>query len=335
MGTGRATAFCLALALTACAPVMQGALMTDGPPPPPAIEETWIRSFDGARLGLHRHAPASDAQGDVAVVAVHGMNDHSGAFRAAGAFWAREGAVVYAYDQRGFGRSPEPGLWPEPDLMRRDLAVVVRLVKEAHPDRRVVVVGESMGAAVAVTAFASDDPPDADALVLSAPGFRGWGALPWLYRVSLWTSARVRPGWIVTPPRGVRITPTDNREKLIEMWNDPLVLKKTRIDAVHGVVGLMEEANDALGGLPGEVPVLVLYGGRDEVIPADGVERAMRRAPAHVRSAFYPEGYHLLLNDRAAERVWRDILAFAQDPQGALPSGSGPLPWTGGRSTAD
>jgi acylglycerol lipase len=316
----------------------------------PQIADGWFTSFDGARLGLThwpaRKLPASPcraatpaemvcassatpvaANPEVVIIALHGMNDYAGAFRAAGEWWAEQGAAVYAYDQRGFGRSPQPGVWPETGLLPRDLKAIVAAARRKHPDARIAVVGESMGAAVAAVAFASDNPPDADAVILSGPGFRGWSALPPLYSASLWASAHIRPDWKVVPPKGIIITPTDNRRKQVEMWYDPYVLKETRIDSVYGVVSVMDEASKALKRLPDSLPVLLLYGARDQVIPEDAVRQATQGLPAHIRSAWYADGYHMLMNDLQARQVWADVLAFARQPAGDLPSGSPELPW--------
>jgi alpha-beta hydrolase superfamily lysophospholipase len=211
--------------------------------------------------------------------------------------------------------------------MREDLRTAVAVARWLHPEARIAVVGESMGASVAITAFASDRPPTADVLVMSGPGLRGWGTLPWFYSVSLWTSAHVRPGWLVRPPRGVQITPTDNTDKLIEMWNDPHVLKTTRIDSVYGVVSIMEEADRKVADLPPDIPALFLYGAKDEVIPEAGVRRAAARLPGHVVTAYYENGYHMLMNDLQAETVWRDVLTFAATPEAPLASASPALPW--------
>ncbi len=318
----------LAAALAACAPVKQGALTLDTPFES-GFSEGWFTSFDGAQLGLSAWLPeAPPAQGpEIVIIGVHGMNDYAAQFNEAGEWWAAQGATVYAYDQRGFGRSPRSGVWPEPELLRQDMRTAVDVARQRHPDARIVVVGVSMGGAAAITAFASGDPPKADALVLSGPGLRGWGALPWHYSASLWASSHVRPGWIVRPPRGVRIVATDNNEKLIAMWNDPLVQKTNRIDSVYGVVSLMEAADRVIGRLPEDVPILALYGAKDEVIPAAGVARAARRMPAHVRTAYYENGYHMLLNDLQAERVWGDVLEFAARPWTPLPSGAPVWPW--------
>ena len=131
---------------------------------------------------------------------------------------------------------------------------------------------------------------EADALILSGPGFRGWGALPWFYSASLWVSSHVRPDWIVVPPEGVRIVATDNNRKLREMWFDPLVQKSNRIDSVFGVVSIMEEADQKIASLPDSVPTLMLYGAKDEMIPAEGVQRATAKMPPHVRTAYYVNG---------------------------------------------
>jgi alpha-beta hydrolase superfamily lysophospholipase len=334
---GSVLAACFMLLAAACAPLQQGALQYDGKPAV-GFSDNWFTSFDGARLGLDvwqaqkpaeadAFGPYADETKETVIVAVHGMNDYAGAFKAAGAWWADQGVTVYAYDQRGFGRSPRSGIWPAHNVMRNDLKTAVKAARELHPDARIAVVGESMGASVAITAFADDDPPDADMLILSGPGLRGWGALPWIYSVSLWTSAHVRPDWVVVPPKGVRITPTDNNDKLREMWFDPLVQKRNRIDSVYGVVSIMEEADAKIARLPRKVPTLLLYGARDEVIPPNGVERAAKKLPRHVKTAYYAKGYHMLMNDLQAPTIWGDILGFIDDPSAPLPSSSPPLPW--------
>jgi alpha-beta hydrolase superfamily lysophospholipase len=123
----------LGLVASACAPFQQVALKYDRQPQP-GFSEHWFTSFDGARLGLDTYLPHGSGAGpcdagrginlaaedsaceaaeqvyganpDVVIIAVHGMNDYAGAFHAAGAWWSAHGAIVYAYDQHGFGRSP-------------------------------------------------------------------------------------------------------------------------------------------------------------------------------------------------------------------------------------
>ncbi len=284
-------------------------------------------SFDGAELGLSVW-PAEGGAPEIVIVGVHGMNDYANAFHMAAPYWAERGVTTYAYDQRGFGRSPGRGIWPREDLMREDLRTAVEVARQRHRDARIAVVGISMGGSVAMTAFASERPPQADALILSGPGLRGWGALPVLYRFSLWTTVHVRPGWIVTPPRRfVKIMPSDNIEMLQRASRDRLRLGENRIDQVHGVVSLMEHAHDRAPHLPESLPTLLSYGANDIVIPSAAMARTAGTLPGHVRSVYYEDGYHMLLRDLQAETVFADYLAFLREPTAPPPSGAGPLPW--------
>ena len=269
---------------------------------------------DGARLGLTVWPAKGVATPELVVVGVHGMNDYANAFHMAAPYWAENGVTTYAYDQRGFGRSPGRGIWPEEELMREDL--------------RTAVVGISMGGSVAMSAFGSDRPPAADRLIASGPGLRGWGAMNPLYKASLWVSTRTRPGWIVRPPRRlVKIEPSDNIEMLQRTWSDPLMMPFNRIDQVYGVVSLMETAHVRAGRLPDSLPTLLSYGANDLVIPPTGVKRTAKSLPGGVRTVYYPNGYLMLLRDLQAETVQADYLAFMRDPSSPLPSGGSEWPW--------
>ena len=103
-----------------------------------------------------------------------------------------------------------------------------------------------------------------------------------------------------------------------------MVIKETRIDAIHGLVDLMDAALAAASDL--ELPALLLYGEKDEVVPEDPTLRLWQSLPAAARGqqrrALYGNGYHMLLRDLQAEVVWRDIAGWIADPAAPLPSGA-------------
>lgn len=315
-----------ALALSACSPLM---VQQAGQPPlgfsGPRIEADGFVSFDGARLGLARWLPR-DRDPWAVIVALHGMNDYSNAFHVAGPWWAEQGVATYAYDQRGFGRSPDRGVWGGQDLMDEDLRTMVALVRARHPTAAVFVAGESMGGAVAIETFASERPPAADGLVLLSPAVWGWREQPLPNKLALWMAARFTGTKVYTPPRWLteRIQPTDNRAELIAMGRDPLMVWGARSDTLYGLVTLMDRALNAIGEV--HVPVFYLYGAHDEIIPKEAAFTAASRLKPTDRSAYYPQGWHLLTRDHAGPRVWADVLAFLRDPAGPLPSGPPPIP---------
>ena len=324
-GVFRALILSVALGVAACTPLVT---QQAGQPPTgftgASLQPDAVVSFDGARLGLSRW----DAPGEprAVIVAVHGMNDYGNAFNLAAPAWAQAGATTYAYDQRGFGRSPGRGVWAGEDLMVEDLRTVAALVRARHPGVPLAIVGESMGGAVAVQAFASDRPPTADRLVLLSPAVWGWKAQPLPNKTLLWFAANFTGDRIYTPPRWLtsKVKATDNREELMAMGRDPLMVWGARSDTLYGLVELMDRAAVSVAKAPPRT--LYLYGANDQIIPARAQLRAAARAPGHVRTAYYQAGWHLLTRDLQRDRVIADVAAFIANPDGTLPSGAPPIP---------
>lgn len=316
----------LALTLSACAAPMVQAPLT---PPPgfagPRIEDRAFVVRDGARLPYMLWSPTGAPR--AVVVALHGMNDSAAAFRLAGPWWAEQGVETWSYDQRGFGRAPGRGVWAGEAAMTDDLRDVVAMVRTARPGVPLIVVGESMGGAVAVAAFSSDRPPDADRVILLAPAVWGWSAQGPLNAAGLWVAARAMGGRAVGTPDFVvrRILASDNMIELIRNGRDPSSIVETRFDTLSGLVDLMETASLRLGAV--SRPTLLMYGADDQVITKGPMRRALEQADdtPNLRTAWYPDGRHLLNRDLDAEVVYRDALTFMLDPEAPLPSRPGPV----------
>ena len=279
---------------------------------------------DAARLPFLRWGPQA---ADMVIVALHGMNDYSAAFHLAGPAWADRGIATYAYDQRGFGGAPGRGLWAGETRMTQDLRTVVALVRARHPEATVAVIGESMGGAVAISAFASDVPPSADCVILLAPAVWGWSSQSLPNRLSLRIAAGLFGDRAVEPPDwAVReIRATDNLIQLVRNGTDPVFIRNTRFDTLSGLVDLRESAARNLVRM--QVPTLLMYGARDDIIEPRPMRRALGRSgvPANLQTAWYAQGYHLLNRDLQAATVFRDVEAWLRQPDQPLPSGAPPV----------
>ena len=191
----------LALVLAACVPTVQRAHSQLEPFEGPRFDVAnhLFHSFDGAPLGLSAWLPAEEPK--AVIIGLHGMNDYGEAFFPAGPWFAERGVAVYAYDARGFGRSPARGVWGGGELMSEDLRTAINVARRLHPNTTLAVVGDSMGAATVIATFGSSAPPSADRIVLVAPAVWGWSTLPSAYALTLWTGAHTFPWRAVTPPR--------------------------------------------------------------------------------------------------------------------------------------
>lgn len=256
---------------------------------------------------------APEGETKAVIIAVHGFNDYSRAFEEFGDYASKRGYLVDAYDQQGFGRNQSNGHWPGAELLAADLIERIDDHRARNPNRSIYVIGESMGAAVAMTALAQQAPGFVEGLILSAPAVWGGDAMNPFYRAVLWVGATVAPGWTFTGD-GLGIQASDNVPMLRALGADPLFIKETRLEAIQGLVELMGEAREAGAGL--RLPRLLLDGERDQVVEPQVIDSfALTLAPPFCRRITYAEGWHLLLRDLQRERVFNDILRWLADPR--------------------
>jgi alpha-beta hydrolase superfamily lysophospholipase len=334
-----ASGFCcawlsLALLLSAgCAPTIDEDARLAGigtaraapePKPMPRFTETGFVTADGLVLPLRVWLPRGEVK--AVVLALHGFNDYSNAFASSGEAWAKQGIATYGYDQRGFGAAPERGRWPGRAALAADAATAAGILRSLYPRMPLYLLGDSMGAAVAVVAMTGESGtpvPDVDDVILTAPAIWGRTTMDLLPKLVLWAGARIAPGLALTG-RGLKRKPSDNIAMLRALSHDPLVIKETRVDTIYGLVDLMDAALDSAPQL--DVPLLVMYGAKDEIVPRAPMRRFVASLPPQCRRqarlAWYEDGYHMLLRDLEGPVVIGDVASWVLTPTAPLPSGA-------------
>ncbi|MCP4507051.1 MAG: alpha/beta hydrolase, partial [Fuerstiella sp.] len=139
-----------------------------------------VRSYttsDGVRLH-YQHWPATGKIRGV-VVALHGIQSHSGWYEYSSQQMAEAGFEVYFADRRGSGRNElRRGHADHGERLLNDVRQLVRLVHREHPAVPLSLLGLSWGGKIAA-AVASTSPDSIDSLVLLYPGL----------------APRIRPTW--------------------------------------------------------------------------------------------------------------------------------------------
>ena len=75
-----------------------------------------------------------------------------------------------------------------------------------------------------------------------------------------------------------------------------------------------------------DVPLLVMYGAKDEIVPKTPIRRFVGSLPPECRHraklAWYEDGYHMLLRDLEGAIVTADVASWVLTPAAPLPSGA-------------
>jgi alpha-beta hydrolase superfamily lysophospholipase len=287
--------------LAACAPqIAREGLATTAP----TIAADVFVTRDGLRLPL-RHWDTDHPR--AIIVALHGMSDYSEAFDMPGPWWAAHGITVFAYDQRGFGAAPNPGVWAGADAMRQDLDDFVDATRAKYPGVPVYALGESMGGAVVLSSLATSAPPHVDGVILIAPAVWSREDMPFYYGWAAWFMAHVFPAMHVSGS-GLHIVACDNIAVLRKLSRDPLYQHSARSDQVYGLINLMDDARKSPARLEANPPpILLLYGKNDQVIPAPPTEAVIRELGNRVEARRDDKGYHMLLRDLDGQTQWQAV----------------------------
>ncbi|MCB1620975.1 MAG: lysophospholipase [Thiothrix sp.] len=279
----------------------------------PAIAfEPWFSASDGVQLAMARWKPAGRARANILLL--HGFNEYSGAFDSVGQALAQRRFAVWAVDQRGFGRSPYRGLWSSAERMAADVRELAVLIKGSEPELPLVLLGHSMGGAVALLA-AGQGTLRADAVVLAAPAVWTRDSQPFFQRWILDVARTLTPAW--SPSGEGLVQASDNIPLLRRIWSSPWMLRTTRMDTLAGLVDLMDKGFAAASEI--RVPVLLLYGDKDQLVPRAPIDRLWNRLPktGKTRQIRYPDGWHMLMRDLEGTRVIDDISVWiGQQDQG-------------------
>ena len=275
---------------------------------------------DGTLLPYRAWMPPNGEQPNAVVLALHGMNDSRDAWEYPGPELARAGIAVFSPDQAGFGATATRGRWAGTPTLVKDVRVMARTLRHRYPHTRLILMGESMGAAVLMVAATEPDPPPADGYVIISPAVWGRDEMNIFLRAGLWLFAHTVPGMAVSGAEFVHVEASDNRQAIRRLSDDPLTLHATRWSAVAGLVNLMDAAQHAAPRF--RAPALFMYGGHDQLIPARATAAVWRDLPQGEREAYYPDGYHLLLRDLDRITPTEDVIAWIERPNEPLPSGA-------------
>jgi alpha-beta hydrolase superfamily lysophospholipase len=243
--------------------------------------------------------PASGPHGTVIIV--HGVGEHSGRYSHVTKLLGESGWSVAAYDQRGHGRSSgKRGVLARPAALLEDLSEVVDFVAAKAPGPRRVLLGHSMGGAVAARLVAesiSSTPEpwarSVDGLVLSSPALAT--------NLSGWERTKLAVFGLLAPdiqvPNGLSVEKLTHDAVVVKAYRtDPLVHDRVTPRLVRFIESAGQHARSVAARW--RVPTLLMWAGADALVPPRGSrEFAAASPPALVQAHEFPPLYHEIFNE--------------------------------------
>lgn len=260
---------------------------------------------------------AENVEQDVVIIGIHGFCGASIDYTNLGNhLLARQPRTgLYAYEVRGQGSDPiyqRRGDIGNPEDWYRDLFAFTQLVRERHPQAKVVWFGESMGALIAAHAWcespAGQNP--CDGLVLSSPIVRFRDDIPaWtpgLVQIAATTLPLARIS-LDTLASGQDVQMTQSSHHSEQSEKNAYNVKAHTLRLIGTLTRLIDGMNQCATSF--NAPVLVLHGGQDFFNNDSDMRGFIARIPASTPVTYrnYPKAYHLLMYDAKRETIFRDI----------------------------
>lgn len=299
-------------------PVVSGHPMNQPDIPPVEHRDGRFAGCDGVSL-YYQAWLSVPAQGPrrAVIVNLHGLGDHSGLYPNLASHFPPRGIPLYAYDLRGNGRSAGQrayiGGWQE---YRGDLHAFLNRVREWEGDLPLFVLGNSLGGLVALE-YALHQSEGLAGVIAAAPPLGQLGVPPLLMALGRLLS---------------RVLPRFSLEvgmDLSGLARDPAVVQAVLADPLfhrRGTARLSTEVTAAIarvhqGAADLRVPLLILHGSEDRMVPPDGSRRffaKVREADRQFRE--YPGAYHGLFADLNYREVLRDLEQWIEAHIAAKPA---------------
>ncbi len=243
------------------------------------------------------------------VVNLHGLGDHSGLYPTLVEYLLPRGFAVHAPDLRGNGRSPGQrayiSRWEE---LREDLHRFLAVVRAEEPDRPLFVLGNSLGGLI-VLEYALHHPQGIRGVIAASPPLGRLGIpapLLWLGRIMSRIAPRLalRTGFDLS---GLARDPAVTATLLADPWFHRWGTARLSTE----VAGAVARVQAGAPRFP--LPVLVLHGGADRMVPPEGSRSFIANCGQPDRELReYPEAYHVLFADLDRERVLGDLVAWIE-----------------------
>lgn len=269
--------------------------------------EHQFTSHDGASLFYRAWLP--DHQCDKALILIHRGHEHSGRWQEMVGKLNLPDAAVFAWDQRGHGRSPGArGGAPDIATVIRDLDTFVRHVEKEHavPVKNMIVLAHSVGAVVA-SAWVHDYAPRIRGLILGTPAFRVKLYVPFAVPALRVKQRLLGPGIVKSYVRAGALT--HDAAQAAQYSADPAIFREIAVNILLDLFDTGKRVVEDAAAI--RVPVLMFIAGEDWVVRSGPQREFFSRLGSQHKELQVLRGFrHAIFHEARRDEVFARVESF-------------------------
>lgn len=265
--------------------------------------EEAFTGFGSIQLLARSWQPKSESR--AAVIIVHGYADHSRRYTHVAECFVRQGLSVFAYDQRGHGRSDGKRAFVKSfDEYIDDLGIFVDLIHARVHTRPLFIFGHSMGGLVSA-AYCLQRAPVLQGLILSSPAIDVGQDVPIIVRKLARLISLLAP---TLPTVKLDFDDISHDSTIVARAKQDPLQYHGRMPARLGAEIMRTAAFVSANADSLLLPILILHGTADRIADPNGSRELHRNTGSYDKTLhLYDDLYHETFNEPQKKTVLEDV----------------------------
>lgn len=268
----------------------------------------------------------SNDNSDILIIAIHGYNAHSGSFESPANLFSKFNINTLSFDLRGFGLNKDFGKWFPLEVHINDVYEIIKLVSKKEPNKKIFLLGESMGAAIAISLINQKKDLPLEGIILVSPALWNFSESNPVKSFIMKSFSNLFPNFRFSGEGIIKVRPSDNLEMLKNYAIDPLVVHEPTAQSLSGIIDLMDKAYEQARIFLKNptIQTLIIIPVIDEIVPRKPILNLLRSIDIdrnlnkNLFLALYDKNFHMIMRDLDGDRISWEIKEWIIDKKRVL-----------------